>query len=309
VDSRSFSEAARRLNMPVSTVSRRVAELEQELGVQLLERSTRNLRLTDIGHEIYKHARHGLELSDAVHDIVSDHHALVCGTLRVSAPPSLSDSLLVPLIAALQNAHPQVSVQALITERVVDLMAEGVDVAFFVGLPQNPELVTRVVLTYRHRVLASPDYLRAHPAPHTPEDLLQHRLLAFSFWRPENTWNFVRADGSEMRSISFRPYLATNDYAGIVPRLLDGAGIGELPPLVRPDLVRDGKLIEVMDDWHFPNFDLKIVHPGGRYVPRIVRIFVELAAQLAPALFPFLPAGEPSNKLAHIVQDGARLRW
>jgi DNA-binding transcriptional LysR family regulator len=309
VDSRSFSEAARRLNMPVSTVSRRIAELEQELGVQLLERSTRNLRLTDIGHEIYKHARHGLELSDSVHDIVSDHHALVCGTLRVSAPPSISDSLLAPLIAALQDAHPQVSVQAFITERAVDLMVEGIDVAFIVGPLQDSELVARVVLTYRHRILASPDYLRAHPAPRTPEDLLEHRLLAFSFWRPENTWNLVRADGSEIRSISFRPYLAMNDYAGIVPRLLDGAGIGELPPLVRPDLVRDGKLVEVMDDWHFPNFDLKIVRSGGRYVPRVVRIFVDLAAQLAPALFPSLPAAEPSNKLAQAVQAGTRLRW
>ena len=188
-------------------------------------------------------------------------------------------------------------------------MVEGIDVAFIAGPLQDSELVARAVLTYRHRILASPDYLRAHPAPRTPEKLLEHRLLAFSFWRPENTWNLVRANGSEIRSISFRPYLAMNDYTGIVPRLLDGAGIGELPPLVRPDLVRDGKLVEVMDDWHFPNFDLKIVHSGGRYVPRVVRIFVDLAAQLAPALFPSLPAAEPSNKLAQAVQAGTRLRW
>jgi DNA-binding transcriptional LysR family regulator len=293
VEANSFSEASRRLNMPASTVSRRVAELEQELGVRLLQRSTRKLRLTDIGAEIYEHARHGVELNDAVNDIVGDHLAAVTGTLRISCPPSVSDSLLAPLIGALQAAHAQVRVQVFITERFVDLMAEGIDVAFIVGPIQDPALVPRAILTYRHQVLASPQYINKHGAPRTPEDLLEHRLLAFSFRRPENTWNFVSAEGAETRSISFRPYMSMNDYAGIVARLLDGAGIGELPALIRPELVRDGLLVEVMRDWHFPYFDLKVVHHGGRYVPRVVRIFTEIACRIAPTLFPSLPAAPP----------------
>jgi DNA-binding transcriptional LysR family regulator len=296
VEANSFSEASRRLNIPASTVSRRVAELEQELGVQLLKRSTRKLRLTEIGAEIFEYARHGVELNDAVNDIVGDHLAVVTGTLRISCPPSVSDSLLAPLIAALQEAHPQVRVQVFITERFVDLMTEGIDVAFIVGPIQDTALVPRAILTYRHQVLASPKYIDKHSAPHTPEELLDHRLLAFSFRRPENTWNFVSADGSETRSISFRPYMSMNDYAGIIPRLLDGAGIGEIPPLIRPELVRDGHLIEVMRDWHFPYFDLKVVHHGGRYVPRVVRIFTEIVCRIAPTLFPSLPAAPPPEK-------------
>jgi DNA-binding transcriptional LysR family regulator len=297
VESGSFSEASRRMNIPVSTVSRRVAELERELGVRLLERSTRALRLTDVGSEIFEHAQRGLELNDAVTDIVSDHLAVVSGTLRVSAPPSVSDSLLAPLIAALQDAHPQVHVQVFVTERFVDLMAEGIDVAFIVGPIHDPTLVPSVILTYRHRILASPKYLETHGAPQTPEDLLEHRLLAFSFRRPQNTWNLVRGDGSETRAISFRPYMSMNDYAGIIPRLLDGAGIGEVPPLVAPELVRDGRLVEVMPGWHFPYFELKVVHMGDRYLPRVVRVFTEIAVRLAPTLFPQLPLAPRSSKL------------
>jgi DNA-binding transcriptional LysR family regulator len=296
VESNSFSEASRRLSVPVSTVSRRVAELEQELGVQLLERSTRRLRLTEIGAEIFEHARQGVELNDAVNDIVGDHLQVVSGALRISSPPSVSDSLLAPLTAALQEAHPQVRVQVFITERFVDLMTEGIDVAFIVGPIHDPALVARSILTYRHQLLASPEYIETHGVPRAPEELLEHRLLAFSFWRPENTWDFVSADGSETRSISFRPYLSMNDYAGIVPRLLDGAGVGEVPPLIRPELVRDGQLVEVMPDWHFPYFDLKVVHHGGRYVPRVVRVFTEIASQLAPALFPSLPPAPQAGK-------------
>jgi DNA-binding transcriptional LysR family regulator len=308
VESNSFSEASRRLNVPVSTVSRRVAELEQELGVQLLERSTRRLRLTEIGTEIFERARQSVELNDAVNDIVGDHLEVISGTLRISSPPSVSDSLLAPLTAALQEAHPQVRVQVFITERFVDLMTEGIDVGLIVGPIHDPALVAQSILSYRHQLLASPAYTKKHGEPRTPEELLEHRLLAFSFWRPENTWDFVSAEGSETRSISFRPYVSINDYAGIVPRLLDGAGIGEVPPLVRPELVRDGHLVEVMPDWQFPYFDLKVVHHGGRYVPRVVRVFTEIATRLAPTLFPSLPpaprADTPGPAVAHSSQLG-----
>lgn len=307
VESNSFSQASRRLNIPVSTVSRRVAELEQQLGVQLLKRSTRKLRLTEIGAEIFEHARHGVELNDAVNDIVGDHLAVVTGTLRISSPPSVSDSLLAPLIAALQDAHPQVRVQVFITERFVDLMTEGIDVAFIVGPIQDSALVPRAILAYRHQILASPRYIDKHGAPRAPEELLGHRLLAFSFWRPENTWSFVSANGAETRSISFRPYMSMNDYAGIVPRLLDGAGIGEIPPLVRPELVREGHLVELMPDWHFPYFDLKVVHHGGRYLPRVVRAFTEIASRLAPALFPSLPPVPQADEASRSAERGSQL--
>src|ERR1700682_5154564 len=110
VEAKGFSEAARRLKIPISTVSRRIAELEDQLSVRLLERSTRNLRLTDVGAEVLEHAQRSAELSEAVDNIASNHLSNVSGVLRLSAPPSISDSLLAPLVGALQACYPKVRV-------------------------------------------------------------------------------------------------------------------------------------------------------------------------------------------------------
>jgi DNA-binding transcriptional LysR family regulator len=149
VEAGSFSEAARRLKMPISTVSRRIAELEDQLGVRLIERSTRNLRLTELGAEVLEHAVRSAELSEAVESIVSNRLADVSGTLRLSSMPSVSDTLLTPLVTAFQSSYPNVRVQALVTERMVDLIAERIDLAFRLGPLKDSRLVARRILTYR----------------------------------------------------------------------------------------------------------------------------------------------------------------
>jgi DNA-binding transcriptional LysR family regulator len=289
VEARSFSEAARRLKMPISTVSRRIVELEDQLGVRLLERSTRNLRLTELGADVLKHAQHSAEISEAVDNIISNKLSDVSGTLRLCAPPSISDSLIAPVVGAFQASYPNVRVQALITERIVDQIAEDVDLAFKVGTFTDATLVGRKLLTYRHQVVASPKYLKAHERPKIPEDLLKHRLLAFSFWKPDYSWSFVHANGRDTEALAFQPYIAMNDYAGLVIALLEGSGIGELPPIVQPELMRKGLLVEVIPQWHLPIFELTIAHLRDRYLPRQVRVFKEFATQMVPKLFPKLP--------------------
>jgi DNA-binding transcriptional LysR family regulator len=290
VEAKSFSEAARRLKLPTSTVSRRVADLEEQLGVRLLERSTRSLRLTEVGSEVFEHAQHSAELSEAVDNIASNHLSNVSGVLRLSAPPSISDSLLAPLVCAFQASYPHVRVHVFITDRIVDQIMEGVDVAFKVGEQlKDSSLVARRILTYRHRLVASPRYLEKCKPPQKPQDLLEHRLLAFSFWTPTNTWNFAHANGKRKETLTFQPFLAMNDYAGLASALLTGTGIGDLPPLVRPELLRDGQLVEVMPRWRFCNFNLWLIHLGNRYVTRPVRVFKEFAAQMAATLFSELP--------------------
>jgi DNA-binding transcriptional LysR family regulator len=290
VEAKGFSEAARRLKMPVSSVSRRVADLEEQLGVRLLERSTRRLRLTDVGSEVFEHAQHSAELSEAVENIASNHLSNVSGLLRLSSPPSISDSLLAPLVGAFHAAYPNVRVQILVTERMVDLIAEGIDLAFRVGALKDSSLVARKVFTYRHQLLASPAYLAKYRPPETPQDLLAHRLLSFWPLKPANTWRFVHADGKDEQTLTFQPCLAMNDYAGLATALLAGAGIGDLPPLVEPELVREGLLVEVMPQWRFRILSLSLVHLGKRYLPRLVRVFKEFVVQMAPTLFPTLPA-------------------
>jgi DNA-binding transcriptional LysR family regulator len=275
--------------MPVSTVSRRVAELEDQLGVRLLDRSTRNLRLTDLGSEVLEHAQRSAEASEAVQNIVSNRQSSVSGTLRLSAPPNISNTLLSPLVTAFQASYPNVRVQILIAERFVDHIGDGVDIAFRLGALKDSSLVARRILTYRHQLVASPDYLKDCEAPETPRDLLSHRLIAFSYWRPESRWTFVHVNGRDEETLTFQPHLSMNDFAGLTPALIAGGGIGDLPPVVQPELMRDGRLVEVMPKWRFRTQDLSLVHLGNRNMPRAVRLFKEFAGRMAPTLFQNLP--------------------
>ena len=289
VEAKSFTKAARLLQMPASTVSRKIAELEKQLGVQLVERTTRQLRLTDVGSEIYEQARRSRELSETIAHIAANHSAEVSGVLKISAPPSISDSLLAPLIIVFQRQHPDVTVQVFVTERIVDHISEGIDLAFRVGQLTDSSLVLRKLLTYRHQLLASPKYLKGRRMPQHPNDLKDHRLVGFSFWTPERRWHFAYKGGKEAVTHRFRPYFSTNEYGGIAAALVAGVGIGDFPPIVQPHLLTSGALVEVMPDWVFRPMNLYLVHAGNRYVPKIVRVFKDFAATEAARLFPNLP--------------------
>jgi DNA-binding transcriptional LysR family regulator len=289
VEANSFSEAARRLHMPVSTVSRRIAELEDQLGVRLLERSTRSLRLTDTGADILLHAQRSAELNDAVESIVSNTLSEVSGTLRLSAPPNISDTLLVPLVGAFQTAYPKVRIYIFVTQRMVDPITDGIDLMLRVGELEDSSLVARRLLRYRHLLVASPDYLDRAGWPEHPRDLLDHRLVAFSLGTPERQWKFLHQGEGEAFTLSFAPHLAMNDYAGVAAALLAEGGIGDLPPIVLADLLRERKLVEVMPAWRFPAQDLSLVHLSNRQMPRPVRLFKDFAVGMAPTLFSKLP--------------------
>ena len=290
-EANSFSEAARRLKMPTSTVSRRIADLETQLGVRLIDRSTRSLRLTDIGLEVLEHAQRTAELGAAIDNIASSHQSKISGALRLSAPPSISDSLLVPLVNAFQASYPEVRILIFISERFVDHIADGIDLAFRVGRQlEDSSLVARKILTYRHQLVATPEYVKKSKLPETPQDLLRHRLLSFSRrGKPETTWRFAHVNGKNKETISFQPFVSMNDYAGLASALLTGAGIGDLPPIVQPQLLRDGQLIEVIPKWRLRTVHLWLVHLGNRFTQHSVRVFKEFAAQMAPELFPDLP--------------------
>ena len=289
VEAKSFSEAARRLKMPLASVSRRVADLEDQLGVRLLERSTRSLRLTEVGAEILEFAQRSVEIGEAVDGIVSNHQTSVSGLLRLSAPPNISDSLLTPLLAGFRASYPGVRVRALITERHVDHIADGVDIAFRVGVLKDTSLVARRILTYRDRLVASPEYLKRVAPPQNPGDLLSHHMITFEYWKAETSLTFVHVNGRDTETVTFVPYLSMNDFTGLTPALMAGEGIGFLPPVVQPELIREGRLVEVMPDWHLPTLDMSLVHLGNRLVARHVRVFKEFAVQMAPTIFPDLP--------------------
>jgi len=283
VQANSFSEAARQLNMPLATVSRRVAELEDALGICLLKRTTRSLRLTEIGSEVLEHARRTAELREAISGVVSRHQSDVCGTLRLSVPPNI-DSLLLPLVCAFQASYPQVRVQIQVTARALEHLEDDIDLAFALGAPNDSLLVARKLLSYRHRLVASPAYLaRTTKCPEAPQDLLEHRLIAFSppGARKRSVWEFSSTEGHGPETLTFWPHLSMNDFAALTTPLLAGAGIGELPPMIQPELVHEGKLIEVMPGWQFRPVELSLFHARARHMPRAVRLFKEFAIELA----------------------------
>ncbi len=285
----SFSEAARRLQMPLSTVSRRIAELENQLGVRLLERSTRLLRLTDIGSELYQHARASLQLRAAVDQAVSDQLGEVSGLLRLSAPPHIADAVLAPVMCAFQEAYPRVRVRAVIAERHLDHIADEVDLAFRVGPLKDSSLVARTLMRYRHRLVASPRYLGRAAPPSLPSDLARHRLLGFSPDARDCDWRFTHVSKADQETLTFAPALAMNDYAGLTAALLMDAGIGELPPMALSQLLAQGKLVEVLPEWRLAGCDLSLVHLGNRHIARPVSAFNEFATRMVPTLFPRLP--------------------
>ena len=233
--------------------------------------------------------RHSVEISDAVDNIVSNQLSSVSGVLRLSAPPSISDSLLAPLVGAFQASYPNVRVQIFVTDRFVDHIAEGVNLVFRIGARKDPSLVARKLLSYRQQLVVSPAYLASCKAPETPQDLLSHQLLAFSNWTPEKSWTFVHENGEDIETLVFQPHLSMNDFTGLACATLAGTGIGHLPPIVQPELLRSGRLVEVMPKWRFRTLDLSMVRLGNRHIPRPVRVFGEFAAQMAPAMFPDLP--------------------
>ena len=205
----SFSAAARRLGMPVSTVSRQVAVLEDELGVRLIKRSTRSLRLTDAGTRILEQARRGLEVSEAVDRLAAEQAAGVTGLLRLSAPPGIAETLLAPVAAAFAEAYPDVRLQASVCDPPGNDPVAWADLAFRSGALKNSSLVALRVLRYRRRLVASPGYLARHRMPTRPSDLAGHRVLTLLDGSPDRRWSFVRAGGDGRDTVHVRPHLAT----------------------------------------------------------------------------------------------------
>jgi DNA-binding transcriptional LysR family regulator len=298
-EANSFSEGARRLRSPVSTISRQVANLEMELGVRLLERSTRNVKLTGIGAEILAEACAMVEIRESVLGLISSQSSDVSGRLGIRAPPGVAHALVMPLVGAFQASYPDVRVQMTISDDAADLARGDFDLVVKIGAMKDSSLICRRILTFRDLLLASPAYLKTGKVPGTPEDLLGHRLLALSSCEPEVAWRFVNSTHGDTITVAIEPILSVNDPASLTEALLAGMGIGNLPSMSAGALVRAGQLIEVMPHWHFGERDVSLVHSSSRHVLRPVQEFIKLAARVAPALLSVRHGPDHGREGAH----------
>jgi DNA-binding transcriptional LysR family regulator len=284
VENNSFSRTAEREGIPVSTVSRKISELERALGVRLLERSTRRLRMTEIGQDYYERCRRGLEEFETANLMVSDQQAEVSGRLRLSVPPSLSDVVIIPLIAAFQALYPNAIVNCLVTDRHVNHIEDGIDISLRVGDLTDSSLVARRLLRYRSVLVASPGYLQRAGAPSHPNELALHALGAFSRWEPAVTWRLENT--GETQKINVQPRIAINDYAGIQSAVINGLGISEIPSIICGQGLDDGSLVEVMPEWQFAPVTLSAIYPSNRNLSRLVRLFKDFCVERIDGLVP-----------------------
>ncbi len=273
VQFKSFSETSKRLGVPISTVSRKVSELEKFLGVRLLERSTRKLRLTELGEEYYLYCARGLEEFDKGALIINDRQAEVAGTLRLSIPPSLSETLIAPVLCAYQNLYPNIFIKTLVTERYVDLIEDGVDIALRVGKLSDSSLIARPMLVYRHLLVATPEYVETHGNPNHPEDLKQHRLITFGGWHEQVVLKLSSSTSSV--SITIRSSLSINEMSGILYSAEIGHGIADLPAPLCDKALKKGRLIEILPEWRFAPTTLWAICPSKRHTLRMISLFMD----------------------------------
>jgi len=270
---RSFSEASKRLGIPISTVSRKISELEKSLGVRLLERSTRHFRITELGEEYYHYCRRGLEEIEAGELALNDRQTEVSGTLRLSIPPNLADVLVAPLITSFQKTYPKSLFKVMVTDRYVDLIEDNVDIAMRVGLLDDSSLIARRLLTYRHILVASPDYIKLHGQPEHPDDLLEHRIITFSGWQEKVFWE-LKKDNTVMK-IPIESSLSINEITGIQYVVENNQGIAEIPAMICSEAIRQGKLVEIMTDWKLSPTVLSFIYPSKRNTSKLVCLFMD----------------------------------
>lgn len=271
VDAGSFSGAARLLSLPKSSVSRAVSRLELELGVKLLERTTRSLRLTDAGKRYHSSVAPALS---AVRDAAREVGELVeevSGVLRITAPADFGITYLAELVAEFTAQHPEIRVDVVLTNRSVDLVREGFDLALRFGRLADSSLIARKVGDLSDWLVASPDYLCKVRAPRTPQDLAKHACVLFRAGDGKARWELYSKRGTARVDVAGR--IDADDLLFVKHAVIAGAGIALVPWFMSREDVDAGKLVRVLPSWERRGAAFYIVMPSTRFLPRKVAAF------------------------------------
>jgi DNA-binding transcriptional LysR family regulator len=268
-DAGGVSSAARRLGVSKSIVSRRLFRLEAELGVQLLARTTRGAALTEAGLTFREHAaRVCAEIDTALETIMPAGD--LRGRLRIAAPLSLGPTHLAPVFAEMARCHPLLHVQASYSDRFVDIVGEGFDCAIRVGYLSDSNLIARRVGPVHGKLVASPDYIREHGAPRTPDELLTHQALM----QGTETWQLI--DGDKTISIHPQGRFKADNGTALAAAAAAGLGIALLPDHLIKGYLDSGALVPVMTSYSVPTGGIFVVRPPGPHSPRKIRVLTEL---------------------------------
>ncbi|CAA2143091.1 LysR substrate-binding domain-containing protein [Hyphomicrobium sp. ghe19] len=279
VDHGGYAAAGRALGMPKSKLSRHIIELEERVGVRLLQRSTRKLTVTEIGQEYYRHCVAMLVEAGAAQDAIERSRSGPQGLIRVSAPPALVCFEVGAMIARYMAANPRVTVELESTSRHIDLIGEGVDVALRVRFPplEPTDLVMRTLGESTQRIVASPDLLDGRTPPLVPADLVALPSLDFFPALGKHIWELYGPDGASVR-VTHKPRLVTDDMAQLLYAALAGVGVVKLPNMVVDEHIASGKLVDVVPDWKPQIGIVHAVFPTRRGLLPSVRGFIDFLA-------------------------------
>ncbi|WGF89146.1 LysR family transcriptional regulator [Marinivivus vitaminiproducens] len=268
-DAGGVSAAARRLGVSKSIVSRRLARLEAELGVQLLARTTRGAALTEAGITFRDHAaRVGAEIEQAREAVLPAGD--LRGRLRVALPLTFGPSHFAPVLGEMARRHPRLRIHTSNSDRFVDLIAEGFDCAIRVGYLHDSSLVARRIGPIHGQFVASPDYVRTHGSPETPEELVAHQALM----QGNEAWRLV--DGNTVVTVQPQGRFKADNGTALAAAAVAGLGVAMLPDCLTHDHVASGALVPVMTRHPPPAAGVYVVRPPGQHPPRKIRVLTEL---------------------------------
>jgi DNA-binding transcriptional LysR family regulator len=272
----SFSRAAERIGLPKSTVSRRIASLEERLGERLMLRTTRRLTLTELGEQLLEHARQVVDEVDAVRALAEHRQARPTGRLRVSMPSDFANLLLSEMLATFIDRCPAVILELDLSPRRVDLLGEGFDIAVRTGaLPDDALLAARRLAVFPIGLYAAPGYLAERGVPLTPDDLLSHETLGL-LGRDGTTMRWNLSAGNARWEGRPAGRASANSPEILIRLAVAGVGVAAVPDcFAAPGVVR-GKLRRVLPDWSLQAHTAWAVFPGRRLMPTKTRIFIDM---------------------------------
>lgn len=279
----SFALAAEQMGLSRSAVGKAVARLEQRLGVQLFHRTTRSLKLTDEGVLFYERCSGALADIKAAEQLFDSGRREPVGRLRISVPVLLGRHCVAPLLVRLARTHARLEIDAVFTDRPVDLLEDGFDLVVRTGaLANETDLRARRLGTQTMALCASPAYLRTRAVPSTLDDLAAHDMLAYGKGDRVVPWRFHEAGQS--RNINPNGRLRFDDLESIAAAAVDGAGLAWLPSWLIAGQLASGRLVELLTALRGPGFDVYAVWPLGRHLPMRVRLVIDELVAHMPSL-------------------------
>jgi DNA-binding transcriptional LysR family regulator len=283
VDHGGFAAAERALGIPKSRLSRRISQLEDELGVRLLQRSTRRFAVTDVGTSVHRHAQSMLAEAQAAREVVDRLSAEPRGLIRVSVPVGLAQQSMPRLLPEFLARYPQVRVQLHVSNRRVDVINEGFDVAIRVRnkLDDDGSLVMRSFGMIQELLVASPGYLDRMGRPKDPEELERHVTMTMNEDEVHQRWDLQGPDG-EVRKVALKPRVAGFDFPMLMALARQGLGVTMLPETLCADAVRNGELEVVLPEWRLPQGIAHAVFASRRGLLPAVRVFIDYLAEKMP---------------------------